>query len=294
MVKVMNLNLISNYKMIVKNTSYIFRSLEKDFDYQEYKKTVLGIKSCRSKLEYRMKSVYDGFIYLLDNKENELNDYVVSRFLFLIINEVDEDLKRIIINSYYEIENLSLIELIVKMYIVINGFEKYSKEERYIISLIICSYIYLKQKGNVIMYHINFLKEIRNKYEYKEVLNAFLELIINQKEIDYLYYSELKELTSVDIYKVINENKEIIKKEYKIKRISLFGSFSKGNERIDSDVDLLVSFKEGINYKEKKENAERFKEYMLGLIKRRVDVLEFNEFVMDSMIIEINKAIKII
>ena len=74
----MNLNLLSNYKMIVKNTSYIFRSLDKDFDYQEYKKTVLGIKPCRTKLEYKMKSAYDSFIYLLDNKANELNEYVYN------------------------------------------------------------------------------------------------------------------------------------------------------------------------------------------------------------------------
>ena len=290
----MNLNLISNYKLIVKNTSYIFRSLEKDFDYQEYKKTILGIKPCRSQLEYKMKSVYDAFIYLIDNKENELNDYVVNRFLFLLFNEVDGNLKRLIINSYYEPENIGLVELIVKMYILINNFDKYSKEDRYIVSLITIGYIFLKEKNNVIVYNLKFLKELRNKNKYQEILNTFLDLIINQKEIDYLYFEELKELTCSDIYKLINDNKEIISKDYKIKKISLFGSFSKDNERIDSDVDLLVTFKDGLNYKEKVSNTERFKEYMLGLIKRRVDVLEFNESVVDSMIIEINKAIKII
>ena len=46
-----NLTLLSNYKKIVKNVSYLFKSLEKEFDYQDYKKQAFGTKKVKLTLE---------------------------------------------------------------------------------------------------------------------------------------------------------------------------------------------------------------------------------------------------
>jgi len=47
-----------------------------------------------------------------------------------------------------------------------------------------------------------------------------------------------------EVIKFIKENKERLKKEYGVKEIYLFGSVARGEEREDSDIDLLVEFDE--------------------------------------------------
>lgn len=40
----------------------------------------------------------------------------------------------------------------------------------------------------------------------------------------------------------IKKNKEYLQKEYNIKRIGIFGSYARGEESPDSDIDILVEF----------------------------------------------------
>lgn len=50
-------------------------------------------------------------------------------------------------------------------------------------------------------------------------------------------------MTKEDIKRIIKEHKEILEK-YKVKYISLFGSYVRNEQRENSDIDLLVVFKE--------------------------------------------------
>jgi len=50
-------------------------------------------------------------------------------------------------------------------------------------------------------------------------------------------------MTKEEIIDIILKNKKILKK-YKVKFISLFGSYVRNEQKEDSDVDLLVEFKE--------------------------------------------------
>jgi predicted nucleotidyltransferase len=50
-------------------------------------------------------------------------------------------------------------------------------------------------------------------------------------------------MTKEEIKKIIREHKEILKK-YKVKSIALFGSYVRNEQKEDSDIDLLVEFKE--------------------------------------------------
>ncbi|MBI5748122.1 MAG: nucleotidyltransferase family protein [Nitrospinae bacterium] len=43
----------------------------------------------------------------------------------------------------------------------------------------------------------------------------------------------------------LKNHEELIKKKYGVKRIGIFGSFARGEERAGSDVDVLVDFEEG-------------------------------------------------
>jgi len=50
-----------------------------------------------------------------------------------------------------------------------------------------------------------------------------------------------KKLTVKEILKVLEKNKEVLKK-YGVKRIGLFGSFVRGEQKKGSDIDFLVEF----------------------------------------------------
>jgi uncharacterized protein len=53
---------------------------------------------------------------------------------------------------------------------------------------------------------------------------------------------KIKELTDKEIVNVINRNSDILKK-YGVKKLELFGSYVKGEQKNDSDIDFLVEFK---------------------------------------------------
>ncbi|MCK4353012.1 nucleotidyltransferase family protein [candidate division WOR-3 bacterium] len=51
------------------------------------------------------------------------------------------------------------------------------------------------------------------------------------------------------IVRLINKNKKVLSKNYKVKSIGIFGSFVRNEQREDSDIDILVEFSEPIGLK---------------------------------------------
>jgi predicted nucleotidyltransferase len=83
-----------------------------------------------------------------------------------------------------------------------------------------------------------------------------------------------------DIKKILLENKEILKK-YNVKSISLFGSYVMGEQREDSDIDLLVEFerdafgKDFDGYTDNYENLKSFLENTLVILVWIINPLRF-------------------
>lgn len=69
---------------------------------------------------------------------------------------------------------------------------------------------------------------------------------------------------------VLEEEKAHIQSSFYVKEIGIFGSFVKGGEVKESDIDILVEFQEGhkdfFNYM-------RLKYYLEGLFRRKVDLV---------------------
>lgn len=79
----------------------------------------------------------------------------------------------------------------------------------------------------------------------------------------------MKSLIKEDIFAIIKENKEKLKK-YHVKKIGLFGSILKGVQTIESDVDLLVEFEEG---KKTYNNFIELAFLLENLLQRKIDLL---------------------
>lgn len=289
-----NLTLLSNYKKIVKNVSYLFKSLEKEFDYQDYKKQAFGTKKVKLTLERKMKNTYDAFVYLIENKENELNDSLLKRLIYLLYEEEKNNLLSLIKNKYYELTSYDVTRKMIEMFLAIKNSEELSSEDRFILGILFIVYLFYKENDKVLLLYKRKLKELKEETNKEKLKLTIVELIVEQKEDTKSYYETLKAISTQEIYNKIKEKEIQIKEKYKVKSLSIFGSFSKGNERIDSDIDLLVTFEEGLTYEKRNDLVNKLKEYMYAFFNRRVDILENSGDISDSLIEEINKKIKII
>ncbi len=75
--------------------------------------------------------------------------------------------------------------------------------------------------------------------------------------------------TVEEIKRVLNENFELIGKRYKVKTLGVFGSYVRGEESENSDVDVLVEFDEPVGFFKFLE----LEEYLGGIIGRKVDLV---------------------
>ena len=72
------------------------------------------------------------------------------------------------------------------------------------------------------------------------------------------------------IEKIIRRHKKELIEKYKIKRIGIFGSYMRGNQKKRSDIDILVDYRE-IPDLLKFVELER---YLEKLLKKKVDLVE--------------------
>ncbi|MBE0673735.1 MAG: nucleotidyltransferase family protein [Bacteroidales bacterium] len=78
-------------------------------------------------------------------------------------------------------------------------------------------------------------------------------------------------LTRDDILIKLRELKPFLNKEYAVKEIGLFGSFSDNSEHQDSDIDLMVVFERPIGWKHLSLEL-----YLQGVFGRKIDLVTKN------------------
>jgi len=74
----------------------------------------------------------------------------------------------------------------------------------------------------------------------------------------------------MDTIALLREHEPEIKKRFGVRDIGIFGSFVRGEERPDSDVDVLVTFRKG---EETFDNYMDCKFYLEDLFMRKVDLV---------------------
>lgn len=71
-------------------------------------------------------------------------------------------------------------------------------------------------------------------------------------------------------FEILKKHEDIIKQKYGVKKIGVFGSFARGEEEKDSDVDILVEFKNGY---EIFDNYMELKFFLEDSFERKVDLV---------------------
>ena len=89
------------------------------------------------------------------------------------------------------------------------------------------------------------------------------------------------------------KDKEMLMNKYSVKTLLIHGSFAKGCERIDSDIDVVVRLNMDLLYEQRINVIKELKEYYTNKFKRFVDIKEANMYLDDTFLKEDNE-IKII
>ena len=72
-----------------------------------------------------------------------------------------------------------------------------------------------------------------------------------------------------EIKNIISEHMDILKSQYKVKEIGVFGSYVRGKPKKKSDIDILVVFRRTPDFIE----FLRLEEYLENILGRKVDLV---------------------
>lgn len=95
-------------------------------------------------------------------------------------------------------------------------------------------------------------------------------------------------LSKNEILTKLNEMKPLLKKEYSVKEIGLFGSFTNNTFTDKSDIDILIEFEKPIGWK-----FFTLEMYLEKLFERKIDLVTKNalkEDIKDKILAEVTYA----
>ena len=279
----------------------LLRYFGHDFRHDLYKQIVYAEADCQTPLEDRIKNYYDAYVYLLNNHKNPFSQDVFKRFLYILTGkEADYALLVRVTSLYYHLNDLAPIEKAIEFHMqAFNAMPEFGEELRTIVSLMLFNYTLVKDGIPAVKIcgkDLNNYFASREKYidGNKEKMYKFaINLVVNAPLQDKSYYKNLLPISVRDIYNTVLADKEILLGKYGVLHIGIFGSFAKGNQRIDSDIDLLVVFSDELILNEKLVIVEKLAEHYFKKFNRFVDINEVGKYVIDEMLKETHNYKKI-
>lgn len=278
-----------------------FRYFGYDFNHDTYKKIVYGEIGFQTPLEEKLKSYYDACMYLLNNAKSPLTRKIINKTYYMIFDEPMNEITNLSIQSkLIELCDYSPIEKACEFHMFVYERLSYLSElDKQIISLMFFNYILVKNDIPAIKLVgrdiTKYVKKRENYDDCKEQLFMFFkDLIENSFVIDRSYLDNLKEISVKDIYNTIYSMKDVLVKKYGVENIYLYGSFAKGTNRYDSDIDLLIKLSLDLTYDERVLIVDQLKELFFEKFNRFTDIEEIREFFGDDFIKEATKIKRII
>lgn len=74
--------------------------------------------------------------------------------------------------------------------------------------------------------------------------------------------------TKKDIERILAKNKPVLQKRFHVEKIGIFGSYARGNQTEDSDIDILVTFSSPIGWE-----FVDLKEYLEEILGKPIDLV---------------------
>lgn len=276
---------MNNFEILVRkqNVKFIynlFKKLNIPIEHEHFKQIVYDEIMCKSTLDKYMKNIYSAYTYLLLNMKTMFDSTLISKYYYIMFKkEIDDELALKVVTAFYKPYNNHNIERSISfLHQLLYLFRELKEEEKYIISLSLFNY-------SLIYHGYKELTDIDLKEYTKEELILKLEKENRQEKS---YYKELTDLSKKEIIQVLKKDEEYLRKN-NIETLILFGSFTREEQRIDSDIDLLVTFSDGISYIDKCNIIQMMKEEYKSKFKRYVDITELTNLVLDNYVKELQE-----
>jgi predicted nucleotidyltransferase len=293
------INLATGTELIVRKkvASFIektFRFLGYEFRHDLYKKIIYGEESVETSLEEKIKSYYDAYLFLISNHKNSFTKDLLNKFFYLLDMELpNQSLLSNLTTKFFFYLNLTPLEAAINFHLYAYQEMKCFKEDkRYFISLMFFNFALLKFNIPTIRFTMkDYIEYERVKEQYflgnkTLIYSFFLKLLKDFKFQNKNYYLELKPLTMKEIYKQFNADKDKLIKDYDIKHLRIYGSFSKDEERIDSDIDVLISFNLDLTRDQKLKHIDYLSKFYFDIFHRFIDFMELGERISDELVKE--------
>lgn len=285
-------------KKLVALIEKVLRYYGDDMEHDTFKAILYGECGARTKSEDTVKNYFDAYMYLLSNAKSSMTAERLGKFFFILGDKPANEilLTRISSMIFKTIDEPFLKKLVIIPKCVYRELHAYGELQRTMISLMIFNFVLVREGIPTIPFLYPQLSEYLKLVSDEDDagLEKFIKKLLSSAVFqDKSYYKNLKEIDAFDIQRVFLGDKKVLTEKYGVKHIYIYGSFAKGIERIDSDIDLLCEFSGDLTYSEKKENAERICNHYFKVFSRYVDVHESGTCIDDSLIKEVRKYIKI-
>lgn len=291
----------NGYELIVRKKLSAFiektlRSLGYLFSHDTFKKIIYSEIEPKGEFEEMCKDYYDAYYYLLCNHKRPFTRDLINRFFYILKGrKPDEAMTVRMTSKSFTYITSSKVEDIIKFHLIMyEEMTDLEEKERTIISLMLLNYGLLKLNIPTIkLLRSNFEEYLKLRTEHlknkSQDIYPFMFLIIRtNKYQEKTYYQNLKELTTSNLIKELKKDEQFLR-NYGIKTLLLFGSYAKGNARIDSDIDLLYTINDDKPTKEKEEIISFLEEYYFNKFHRFIDFTEMSEYLTEEFIKEMSK-----
>ncbi len=226
---------------------------------------------CITLQEKEIKRLSNSCDYLFHNINQSFVEELLVQAYFLLTNELlEETIAKKMIEIYYKNIDVAPHSLAALLHLyIIHNIKKRNIEFAFLIS----NYIMLKKGGWFLMpyeyCHTDYREAIKNN-DISSLIRIFYDIELVKKE------KKPCSLTLEEVIKKVKTIKEDLVNKYNIDKLYLFGSFAKGNNTENSDLDFTVVFNESLINKEKNEQMKVLKKYMSNEFNCDVDLLDFS------------------
>lgn len=273
----------------------LLRCLDYDFRHDIFKQIIYSEIAVKTPLEEWIKNSYDAFCYLLNNRQNPCTSELLQKFFYLLKGKEISKMQTIHLSSkYFYLQDCPVIERAVRFHmLVFQELIEFEEKERIFISFMFFNYALVK--GDIPCVRIlkkqypSYLKARQSYIEGDEMkfIDYMIQLVLTSKFQKKSYYKKLHPIHHQEIIHQFKKDKKILNLQYGIKHLYLFGSFAKGLERIDSDIDLIVVFHQDLLLDEKEQILKKLSENYYFIFHRFIDFIEISTHVSEEIVKEI-------
>lgn len=206
----------------------------------------------------------------------DMNIVTINSVLKILEIEIEKNMIELALSSVKNIkEVMSLFELFVESY----KENRFGEQTLLIFKLIINHWLHKNGYSLMIIYP-SFTKELANLVKYGGDIAVMKKLVASFYIESYVRNTVVKVKTQEEIIKEINKVKDVLKLQYGINKLEIFGSYAKGKQNEFSDLDLLVETKSELN--EYEMNA--INDYLSVILELKVNIAVQSDFVHDEMV----------